>query len=141
MARVLIVANQTAGGRHLYEEVRRRAEAGQRSFTLLVPSTRPHSTLTWTDGQARLHAKERMEAAIARLSDLDIEIEGIVGVAPTPFDTVIDAVREGSYDEIVISTLPHTVSHWLRMDLPSRVARHTGLPVTHIVASEKHAVA
>ena len=34
--------------------------------------------------------------------------------------------------EAIVSTLPHTVSKWLKMDLPTRIERSTGLPVTHI---------
>ena len=41
-----------------------------------------------------------------------------------------------SYDEIVVSTLPGSISKWLKLDLPHRVERSTGLPVTHVEASE-----
>jgi hypothetical protein len=38
-----------------------------------------------------------------------------------------------------VSTLPHGVSHWLRADLPARIARYSGLPVHHIVGTaEEH---
>jgi hypothetical protein len=140
MTRVLIVANQTAGGRHLHDEVRRRTEKGQRRFTLLVPSSRPHGTFTWTDGQARALAARRMDMAIRMLSDLDIEIDGVVGVAPTALDAVRDLLREREFDEVIVSTFPHPVSHWLRMDLPSRIEYHSGKPVTHIVASVKERI-
>jgi hypothetical protein len=40
------------------------------------------------------------------------------------------ATRE--FDEIILSTLPEHVSKWLRMDLPHRLHRHSGLPVTTI---------
>jgi hypothetical protein len=140
MTRVLIVANQTAGGRHLHDEVRRRRDQGQRNFTLLVPSSRPHGTFTWTDGQARALAQRRMETAIRMLSDLDIEIDGVVGVAPTALDAVRDLMRERPFDEVIVSTYPHPVSHWMRMDLPSRIEYHSGKPVTHIVASVKERI-
>lgn len=149
MGGVLIVANQTAGGSHLRDEIVRRREAGQRRFTLLVPPSRPHGTFTWTDGQARAMARHRMDEAIGSLGDLDVEVEGIVGVAPTALDCVLDAVRDGGYDAIVVSTLPNPISHWLRLDLPSRIRERTGMHVTHIVAparpkserSKKHAAA
>ena len=140
MTRVLIVANQTAGGRHLRDEVARRVARGQRTFTLLVPSARPHGTFTWTDGQARALAARKRDSAIDMLSDLGIEIDGVVGVAPTALDAVRDLMRERDFDEVIVSTYPHPVSHWLRMDLPSRIEYHTGKPVTHIVASVKERV-
>ncbi len=41
MARYLLVANQTLGGDHLLDEVRKRIAAGPSSFYVLVPNTQP----------------------------------------------------------------------------------------------------
>jgi hypothetical protein len=104
----------------------------------LVPATRPKKGLTWTEGTAHALAEERMTRAIASLSDLGAEFDGEVGVE-RPMDAVMDILRAHTFDEIIVSTLPHGVSHWLHTDLPARVARYSGLPVHHIVGTAEDA--
>ena len=58
-------------------------------------------------------------------------VEGLVG-GPDPFEAVQNVVREGDFDEIVVSTLHARVSKWLRRDLVTRVAG-LGLPVNAVV--------
>jgi hypothetical protein len=55
-------------------------------------------------------------------------VEGIVGGAE-PFASVAEAVSDGGFDEIIVSTLPQKMSKWLRRDLVRRI-EGLGLPVT-----------
>ena len=58
----------------------------------------------------------------------------MIGV-PEPLAAIQDAVNLHGFDEIIISTLPARVSHWLRRDLPHRVEA-LGLPVTVVTAEQ-----
>jgi hypothetical protein len=124
---VLIVAYRTAATPPLLEQVRARASAGPCRFTLLVP--RP----LWdpdTDESAIT-----LELAIPLLEEAaGGRVEGILGDSD-PFHAVSEALTSGSYDEVIISTLPARVSHWLHIDLPARVQR-LGLPVTVVTAKK-----
>jgi hypothetical protein len=60
--------------------------------------------------------------------------KGIVGDSD-PFAAVQQALERGRFDEIIISTLPARVSHWLRRDLAHR-AEALGLPVKVVTAKQ-----
>ncbi len=136
MANVLVVANRTAESPELIEALRERAERGDAVFTLLVPST-PHG-VAWA---ADMHsgggeAEQHMQNAVERLRSAGVEVkEGKVG-DPDPIAAVQDEVNFATYDEVIVSTLPGGISKWLKLDLPHRVERVTGLPVTHVTAHE-----
>jgi hypothetical protein len=125
--RILIVAYRTAATPRLLAEVRERAGRSACAFTLVVP--RPYWDPDTEEAMATL------ELAIPLLEEAARgHVEGIVGDTD-PFVAVRDAIERLGFDEIIVSTLPARVSHWLRRDLPSRV-QHLGLPVTVVTAAE-----
>jgi hypothetical protein len=62
-------------------------------------------------------------------------VEGHVGGADA-FESIRDELAKGSYDHVIISTLPKRTSDWLRKDLPRRV-EELGTPVTVITPPEE----
>lgn len=130
--RILIVANQTAGGSHLKNAVRKRMEEGPSRFTLLVPASPPGDHV-WTEGEAQASAEKRMGEALAGLRELGAEVDGVIG-DPRPIHAITDVLVEHAHDEIILSTLPVGISRWLKQDLPHRVERVFRLPITHVVA-------
>ncbi len=132
MSTVLVVANETLGGRPLLEAVRARAAEGDVRFVLCVPQNRPRAGLVIYDDAVFDAAQTRVDLALEFLREEGIQAIGEVG-DPDPYTATIDAVREYSPAEILISTYPETRSGWLRRDLIERVRDATGLPVEHVV--------
>ena len=48
-----------------------------------------------------------------------------------------DAMIDRPYDEIILSTLPSSVSRWLKLDLPHRVEQHYDVPVTTLISQKQ----
>jgi hypothetical protein len=131
--RIIIVANRTAGGAHLKRLVRARMADGRCRFILVVPATPPPGGLAWTHAEARALAEWRLRSALDGLRDLGADVEGAVGDT-MPIDAVTAALSAGGADEIVVSTLPYGLSRWIRQDLPRRILRAFGVPVTHVTS-------
>ena len=122
---ILIVANRTAATPALIDEVRKRASEATCRFTLLVPRA-------FWDADTEESAVT-LELAIPLLEEAaGSHVDALIGDTD-PFVAVTGALEKAEYDEIIISTLPARVSHWLHLDLPARVHR-LGLPMTVITA-------
>jgi hypothetical protein len=134
MRTILVVANQTLGSEALMERLRAAVVEAPTRFHLAVPATPVGHQLTWSEGEAHVVARHRLDDALARLAREGFIATGEVA-DPNPMLAVADALRRGGYDEVVVSTLPTGMSRWMGLDLPSRVRRRFGVPVSHVVAS------
>ena len=102
---ILIVAYRTAATPRLLEQVRERASQGPCRFTLLVP--RPY----WDPDTEE--AALTLELAIPVLEEAaGGHVEGRIGEVDS-LVAVRDAVEREHFDEVIVSTLPARVSHWL----------------------------
>ncbi len=126
-ARILVVAHRTAATPKLLEQVHARAQQGSCTFVLLVP--RPY----W-DPETE-EAERVIELATPLLEQAaGSRVDAFVGDTD-PFVAVRASLEQSNFDEVIISTLPRRVSHWLRLDLPARVER-LGVAVTVVEATQ-----
>jgi hypothetical protein len=135
--RYLVVAHQTLGTPELLDALRDRLAEGPCTFHLVVPELHHGSGATWAEGQVKRAAAKHLEEARLRFTAEGIPVTGEVGDA-SPVDAVTNALREqgsDAFEAVIVSTLPHAVSKWLKLDAPSRIQRNTGLPVIHVVGT------
>jgi len=137
-ASVLLVAGWTAATPAVLDAVRQRVARGPAIFHLLVPNPSDHGEVT--DGERRRHHEEGERVLALALPLLQEAaggpVEGSVSIRHDAMDAVEETLRDGDFHEIVLATMPRSVSHWLHIDLPHRLG-HTGLPVTTVTARER----
>jgi hypothetical protein len=134
MTEILVLANETIGGKNLLDAVLRRRDetGGDLRFHVVVPKTRPRHGNVIYDEAVREGAQVRVDLALAFMRYEGIDGTGEVG-DPDPYNAAMDAIAERHIDEIIVSTLPAAASGWMRRDLPERLREGSGIPVEHIV--------
>jgi hypothetical protein len=135
--RILVVANETVGGRALIDAVRKHAEEAHEKMrpfhvTVVCPQNQPKAGYVVYDETVRDAAENRLETTLAQLREVGIEADGEV-MDPDPYNATMDAFGQYGADVIIISTHPETRSGWLRRDLIDRVRDAAGVPVEHVV--------
>ena len=131
--RILVLANETVGGRALRDRLVERAE-GVREEVLVVSPILNSALKHWAtdDAEARAEAELRLKSSIDRLRDEGVEARGEVGDMD-PLTALDDAVRAFGPDEIVISTHPEGRSHWLERGVVEKARGRFAVPITHVV--------
>ena len=128
--RVLVLANRTADSLQLLEQLLARHARGPIVVTMLAPAVwevqDPHGGTE--------SAWRRLRAAQKRLQADGIEVSCVIG-DPDPVIAFEREWQRRRYDEIIVSTLPRYLSRWLHIDLPRRIRKAAGVPVTHVIAS------
>jgi len=130
---ILVIANETVGGRTLLDEIRRRSEGVHEHVLVVVPALNsPLRHWASDTDEATAAAGQRLEASLRRLASEGIEARGEVGDAD-PLQAMEDALRTFGADELIISTHPEGRSHWLERGVVSGARERFDLPITHVV--------
>jgi hypothetical protein len=132
--RVLVVANQTVGGKALLREIENRSRGGEAEILVVVPALASSGVAHWSSDvdEAIELARQRMELSLIAIGEAGLRARGKVGDSE-PHVAIEDALREFPADEIVISTHPPDRSRWLEDGVVERARREIDLPVTHVV--------
>jgi hypothetical protein len=129
---VLVVANETVGGRELLDAVRERAVPG--AAVLVVAPALNSRVRTWASDEdhARHEAQQRLDDSLDRLREVGVRARGEIGDGD-PVQAIEDALRSFPADEIVLSTHPPGRSNWLERGVVGAVRDRFDVPVTHVV--------
>jgi hypothetical protein len=138
VASYLVVANETADSPELHHAVAEIQKLDpDAEFVVVIPAT-PLNLLQQFEGtakSARGLAAQRAQSTRRHLESLGVRVRSTRVGSWDPYMAIEEELANEKYEAIVLSTLPPGVSRWLRMDLPSRVARrHPEVRLVHIVS-------
>lgn len=120
---LLVVGNRTIDSPELLSALVARGRQGPLRVTLLAATP-------WPEREA---ARRRAQHAAEALAAEGIEADVVLGDGD-PVVAVREAWDARLHDEVVVSTLDPSLSHWLRIDLAQRVARLCDCQVRHVVS-------
>jgi hypothetical protein len=131
--RVLVVANETVGGRALLSEIEYRCR-GRDSEILVVTPSLTSAVKHWLSDvdEAIEAARQRQADSVRAIEALGLRARGEVGDSD-PNVAIEDALRSFPAEEVIISTHPPDRSRWLERGVVRRARDEVDLPVTHVV--------
>jgi len=133
--RYLVVAHRTAKSPALAAKLREiLAQDPEAQFTLLVPAVPPPGWV-YEEEEVKRRAEAEAEAAKRALEAQGIPIAEAKAGDISPLLALEEelAAHPGTYQAIVLATLPPGLSRWLRLDVHTQAERF-GLPVIHVIA-------
>jgi GABA permease len=133
--RVLVLANETVGGRALLAEIQNRCKGRSSEILVVVPALTSSRVEHWAsdvDG-ALAEARRRLDESLRTMAAAGIKASGTVGDHHEPNASLEDALRTFPADEVIISTHPPERSRWLERGVVERAREEVPLPITHVV--------
>jgi hypothetical protein len=133
--RILVLANETVGGRALLAEIQNRCKGRNSEILVVVPALTSTPLEHWASDvdQALDEASQRLDASLAAMERAGLRARGHVGDHHEPNASLEDALRDFPADEVVISTHPPERSRWLERGVVTRAREEVPLPITHVV--------
>jgi GABA permease len=133
--RVLVLANQTVGGRALLEEIKNRCQGRRSDILVVVPALTSTPLEHWASDvdEALAEARQRLEDSLRAMQSAGLAARGEVGDHHEPNAALEDALRYFAADEVIISTHPPDKSRWLERGVVDRARSEVPLPITHVV--------
>src|ERR687893_2889090 len=125
MTKILVLANETIGGKPLRDAVLAHRDEDV-SFHVVVPQSRPRHGNVIYDEAVRDSAQVRVDLALAFMREEDITGTGEGGDGD-PLNAALDAIAAHRITEVIVSTLPESTSGWMRRDLIEALESDTGL--------------
>ncbi len=106
--RILVVANETVGGRALLDELKSRSGTGESEIYVVVPAlTSSRLEHLAHDVDAAIEeARQRLDDSLAGMAAAGLSARGQVGDHHDPMSAIEDTLAEFPADEVVVSTHP-----------------------------------
>jgi hypothetical protein len=132
--RILVVANETVGGRALMDEIRNRARGRECQILVVTPALTRSQLQHWTSDvdEALAEADRRREKSVRAIEAAGLRVSGEVGDSD-PNAAIESALLRFPADELIISTHPPERSRWLERGVVERARRDIELPITHVI--------
>jgi hypothetical protein len=132
--RLLVIANETVGGKALLDEIRDRSRNRDSEILVVTPALASSRAAHWASDvdEAIELARQRMELSLIAIGELGLKAKGEIGDSD-PNVAIEDALRVFSADEILISTHPPERSRWLEHGVVDQAREQIDLPISHVV--------
>jgi hypothetical protein len=133
--RLLVVANETVGGRALLAEIENRCKGRRCEILVVVPALTSSQLEHWASDvdQAIADARRRLDDSVRTMESSGLNVRGEVGDHNDPNAAIEDALRAFAADEVIISTHPPERSRWLERGEVEKARAEVPLPVAHVV--------
>jgi hypothetical protein len=135
--RYLVLVIGTLAGPGPAAELLRLSRRRPSAFHFVVPATVPDYGWTWTEGQPRADAEERIQIMIEFSRAMGLTAQAEVRASDDPVEIVREVVGEASepFDELIVIDRARGMRRWVENRALDELRRDPGLPITRLGAN------